>query len=121
MECVQQELFGRSISGEALFNINAPQYKALEWLVYKNEPIYSTEMTVMRYILAVLFYSTNGDGWKWKGRFLSTLGVCNWRFVICTSGGYHIRKFLGISHDCYRFRMLLTCRLLVFKESKATG
>ena len=99
--CVQQELFDRSISNEAIFDTTSPQYKALEWLVYNDTSIDNVRsrpisIVIERYILAVLFFSTNGYGWKSNDGFLTPQHYCDWRFVSCSLNGYDIRKFLGI-------------------------
>lgn len=60
----------------------SPQSQALAWM--KRDPIVmspgrSTRDLLQRYVLAVLFYSTDGLNWDWSLPFhLSSDDVCSW-------------------------------------------
>jgi hypothetical protein len=76
--------------GAALSDPSSPQYKSLRWLSNNtNLEEYSDAQKIQRYILAVLYYSTNGDDWLKKDGWLSDESECTW-FVkstaFCLSG-----------------------------------
>lgn len=84
------------VSDPSLFsNTNSSEYKAFDWLVSKDGrflcPIDNT--LVQRYVLALLYYETNGDNW-WNCTqneatdcgefpFLSPASECNWGGIDC--------------------------------------
>lgn len=84
------------ISNSTLFsNTNSSEYKAFDWLVYKDDRRVCPfdETLVQRYVLAVLYYTTNGDDW-WNCTqneatdcgefpFLSPASECNWGGIYC--------------------------------------
>jgi hypothetical protein len=62
-------------------NTASPQSLALMWL--KDDPIAmskdrDTSVVLQRYILAVVYYSTFGDGWYESYNFVSDVDVCMW-------------------------------------------
>lgn len=65
--------------GVALSDPSSPQYKALVWLS-QNTLLeeYPDWRRLQRYVLAVVYYSTNGDDWKDKTRWLSDENECTW-------------------------------------------
>jgi Leucine-rich repeat (LRR) protein len=59
----------------------SPQSQALAWM--KNDtiimsPSRSTQDLLQRYVLAVLFYATDGSNWFWSQSYLSSNDVCTW-------------------------------------------
>lgn len=65
--------------GEALSNQNSPQFQAAKWL--SEEPsfsFYSDWKRIQRYVIATLYYSTNGDDWTNNDGWLSSQDECNW-------------------------------------------
>jgi hypothetical protein len=65
--------------GAALSDPSSPQYKSLRWLSNNaNLDEYSDVQKIQRYILAVLYYSTNGDGWLRRDGWLSDEDECSW-------------------------------------------
>ncbi len=59
------------------------QYNALDWLA--NEDAWAVdinsvppEVFVERYVLALLFFSTNGPAWRQGLNFLEPTSVCEW-------------------------------------------
>ncbi len=63
-------------------NCNSPQEKASKWLAENPGPGVGDDPNI-RYILAVLYYSTNGDDWIDKGQWLSNTSVCTWHGYTC--------------------------------------
>ena len=65
--------------GAALSDPSSPQYKALRWLSNNtNLDEYSDIQKIQRYVLAVVYYSTNGDGWQQKDGWLTNENECSW-------------------------------------------
>jgi hypothetical protein len=59
----------------------SPQSQALTWM--RKDPIVmsprrSMKDLLQRYVLAVLFYATNGSRWVWSESYLSSKDVCSW-------------------------------------------
>jgi len=55
------------------------QSRALEWLLgNKYLEFYSPEKQLVRWALAVFYYSTNGDVWRDNTRWLSDYDECTW-------------------------------------------
>ena len=79
--------------GVELTTPSTPQNDALNWLAGNvNLGNYTNEQKVQRYVLATLYYSSNGDNWKENTGWLTDLNECtNWfkngdgRF--CSSSG----------------------------------
>ena len=92
-------LINAGISTESLLTTSGtPQNKALEWLVTDEFriPIPDTPKKfsrfVERYVLAVLYFSTNGDRWIYDMMFLAPVDHCNWHTDLLTRDG-SIHKF----------------------------
>ena len=81
------------ISGEdVLWDETTPQHQAMVWLDSTNltqywnvhstdntfEPLHMVSL-VERYVVAVLYYSTNGPGWMEDMNFLSDNSICEWK------------------------------------------
>jgi len=77
-----------TISGmHALVDVTTSQYKAACWLIYddvKNLNASSTNL-VQRYVLGLLYTSTNGPSWYISDSFLSGKDECNWYGVACSN------------------------------------
>jgi hypothetical protein len=68
-----------SHSSEVILDESSPQYSALKWLegnTYLNE--YPEWKRIQRYILAILYYSTNGDSWQQNDKWMSDEDECLW-------------------------------------------
>ena len=64
-------------SGVALSTPSTPQSDALNWLADNtNLQSYSNETKVQRYVLATLYYSTNGDNWYGNVGWLNDSNEC---------------------------------------------
>lgn len=65
--------------GVALQTPSTPQYEALVWLadnLYLDE--YSDDQKIQRYVLATLYYSTDGPNWKEQANWMRNEPECNW-------------------------------------------
>jgi hypothetical protein len=70
---------------EALQDDSSPQFRALLWLANNDNMVLDldsapTVILVERYVLALLYFATNGEGWKDQRDFLSVSSVCQWNF-----------------------------------------
>jgi len=61
----------------------SPQEEAATWLKFVDKSDNCNHELRERYILAILFYSTNGDNWKDKSKWLSNDDHCSWFGVTC--------------------------------------
>jgi hypothetical protein len=62
-------------------SMDTPQYKAMYWLA--NEDSWgledrTPEMLIERYVLALVYYSTEGPKWKEQYSFLEPTSICTW-------------------------------------------
>ena len=81
-------------------NPASPQYHAIKWIAINNNGIeLESPYVVQRYILALLYFSTNGDAWSKCGivsptcsdkraLFLSESSECLWHGVRCNDKGF---------------------------------
>eukprot|EP00593_Proboscia_inermis_P006862 CAMPEP_0171303348 /NCGR_PEP_ID=MMETSP0816-20121228/12883_1 /TAXON_ID=420281 /ORGANISM="Proboscia inermis, Strain CCAP1064/1" /LENGTH=456 /DNA_ID=CAMNT_0011782543 /DNA_START=27 /DNA_END=1398 /DNA_ORIENTATION=+ len=79
-----------STGAAAIFdNKSSPQYRAWQWLAFEDEyqgfnelsdlsNMVVQEHVVERYVLAVLFYETNGASWTKPMIFMNSFDVCFW-------------------------------------------
>lgn len=66
-------------SDNELADTSSPQYRALTWLEGNaNLYDYPEWKRLQRYVLAVFYYSTNGDGWDRSDRWMSDDEECTW-------------------------------------------
>jgi len=78
--------------GSALQTPSTPQNKALNWLAGNaNLDEYTEERKIQRYVLATLYYSTNGDDWYNNDGWLTDSDECEWynganTWSFCVSG-----------------------------------
>lgn len=77
--------------GEALQTPSTPQNNAVSWLAGNaNLSTYSDAKKIQRYVLATLYYSTNGDSWTRNTGWLSDSDECDWDYTVvgslCVSG-----------------------------------
>ena len=104
------------ISGEdAFLDTNSPQYRGLVFLAEQdplklnpNDPILSKQI-IQRYVLSVLYFSTNGPSWKHRVYWLTGQHECGWQYVICsdvqeennntTDAGKTKRQKVGLTSD----------------------
>jgi Leucine-rich repeat (LRR) protein len=115
---------------EALLNESSPQYKSLWWMVHEdpanmmmtmmvsNETQFSSPSTLMmvmeRYIMALLYFSTDGPNWMLPYDFLGNQSICDWGEPIkCSDEGSAVRLGLGRSvplQNCVPCCPILTLR-----------
>ena len=70
-----------NITNDISGNVNTPQGLAIEWLKSLSEDklqLCNTYGVIEKYVLAVLYYSTNGDQWTSDIDFLSDEHICSW-------------------------------------------
>ena len=87
-EYLRDQLLASSISPNRFSDPLSSQYMALDWLVHEDPAgldIRETDRSTLfhRYILAVLFFSTNGYDWTEPRGFLSNSSVCDWTGITC--------------------------------------
>jgi hypothetical protein len=68
---------------EALQVVSSPQFRALRWLANEDTALLDldsspTVILVERYVLAMLYFATSGEGWGGQRNFLSATSVCEW-------------------------------------------
>ena len=85
---MQEQILELNISTEAILDPTSPQYQALDWLVHSDRAklnVRETEWSILidRYALAVLFYSTNGPEWTFRGGYLFRKDTCGWGGIVC--------------------------------------
>ena len=65
------------------------QLETLSWLVYDDEANMAVDtdpgILLDRFVMALLFLSTDGDNWNTKINWLSSTSVCSWQFLDCDS------------------------------------
>lgn len=89
-------------SWQGFRNKSSPQFKAMEWILYK-DPMkivekYSAQNAsssthygsfrlhvIQRFVLASLFYATGGEEWMNNSFWLSETNECNWTGIRCDS------------------------------------
>ena len=86
-ETIEQILLENYISNPSTFNnTSSPQYQALNWManeggattIIASNIEQATPYIIQRYILAVLYYITNGPKWRNQYDFLSNVTECEW-------------------------------------------
>eukprot|EP00567_Pseudictyota_dubia_P017107 CAMPEP_0197437964 /NCGR_PEP_ID=MMETSP1175-20131217/5086_1 /TAXON_ID=1003142 /ORGANISM="Triceratium dubium, Strain CCMP147" /LENGTH=1104 /DNA_ID=CAMNT_0042967607 /DNA_START=265 /DNA_END=3576 /DNA_ORIENTATION=+ len=101
-ELIIQSIMHYNVSDEnLLLQASSPQGRAASWIINRDElQLNATDPSLLqRYVMAVLYFSTNGDDWLrcsategsscgTGSAFLSNVSVCDWYGVTCTSRGY---------------------------------
>jgi len=65
----------------------SPEHKACHWLAYTDEmqlPVDATPEFQNRFLLALFYYSLNGEQWDEQMNFLTAKSVCQWNEVYTT-------------------------------------
>ena len=110
-----------------LNNPSTPEAKAANWIA--NEDSFNLEIPQggtmnrfsERWALAVIYFSTGGDQWRYKLNFLQPIDHCDWYDRFVDPNGYIIRQ--GVT-ECQRFDQggdemvtkLEICKFVVFFE-----
>jgi len=98
---------------------SSPQSRALEWLNANPQKVSELKFrpVLQKYVLLVLYYSTNGENWRWNSGWLSDSDECGWHN---TAGRGNICDELGRVTDIdLRFNNLngaLPSELVLLKE-----
>lgn len=105
------------VSSAALNDFSSPQYKAAKWIAerdgfqmavptfsegHKGEKPSNTRFAE-RYALAVFYYATGGDNWKYNLNFLQPIDHCEWKDVFLDPSGRII--YMGVT-SCAQFSPL---------------
>ena len=83
-------------------DMGTPQGQAYKWILAEDDRVLCPLDTTLdqRYILAVLYYSTNGKEWTDNDKWLSESSECSWLGVSCNFRGeidtIELRKLLTI-------------------------
>lgn len=114
------------LSGPSLFNESTAQYQALKWLAHDDDavlpPVNSQEL-MERFILAVLYFATDGREWDNEFKFLQHLSVCDWHGpseydgVNCTAGGSVSAIHLGTFKSSGVSKILKAIKLITLSFS----
>jgi hypothetical protein len=113
-----------SLSGfHTLDDPSSPQFLALEWLAKKdgaqlNIPDSRYRTLVERYVISLLYFSTQGAAWSEQHSFLSRHSVCDWNDqmgdeaigaskigIICDNDGHVVKIILGKLIENVRFEI----------------
>jgi hypothetical protein len=108
----------------ALTTIGTAQFKALDWLANQDEArmdfeIVSTVELLERFVLALLFFPTDGDSWSNSAGFLGPTSVCNRTGVLCEPNVVELRwgaNSLGGTIPT-ELGLLTSLRILVLRKS----
>lgn len=68
-----------------------PRFRALHWIANEDPQMISLESSKLqyiqqRYIMVLLYFSTQGWCWTNKLNWLGSFDVCRWEHVLCSSG-----------------------------------
>jgi hypothetical protein len=66
--------------GESLRDRSTPQFAAMQWLRTPegNQGVYNDEIFLQRYVLATLYFATQGHGWNFNDMWLTNANECEW-------------------------------------------
>ena len=76
-----------AISGTAqLDDFNSAPYQSACWLIHDDLQQYTAEnpKLIQRYVLSIIYFTTNGQNWIAPLGFLSGKNECDWQAVSCT-------------------------------------
>ena len=68
-------------------DFNSARYQAACWLIHDDLQQYSAEnpKLVQRYVLSIIYITTNGQNWTTPYGFLTGKDECDWQAVTCTN------------------------------------
>jgi hypothetical protein len=67
---------------------NSPVHQAIFWLLQDDPIKVKTESDLIpRFVLAVLYYTHNGNLWKDSTNWMTDQDACEWKGIICDSQG----------------------------------
>jgi hypothetical protein len=117
-----RSIFSPLLGNEALWDESLQQYKVLWWIVHEDpakmmmkvqdETQSLSSMIVERYVMALLYFSTDGPSWFQQWNFLGNTSICDWRVhpdngVQCNNKGSAVQlqmsKFLLEYIVCHSF------------------
>jgi hypothetical protein len=74
----------------------APDNLALIWLS-SDEGVFPKERVVTRFLLALLYFSLNGDRWKVNTGWLDSSDECDWYGLICNNNNNSNNQVIGLT------------------------
>ena len=86
------EATGRTTDDDLFSDLTSSHSMAVSWLLEDDhsldvEPVEVSDefinILLRRYVLALLYFSTNGDQWNTKDGFLGNASVCDWWGITC--------------------------------------
>ena len=84
MKKINKEIIAAGLSSEVVLRAkNSAQNRAVRWLANVDGAAPDDQFLLQRYAMAVLFYSTSGNGWKEKTNWMTNKGYCSWFGVEC--------------------------------------
>jgi len=84
MKKINKEIIAAGLSSEVVLRAkNSAQNRAVRWLANVDGAAHDDQFLLQRYTMAVLFYSTSGNGWKDKTNWMTNKGYCSWFGVEC--------------------------------------
>jgi hypothetical protein len=122
-----RDIFTPLSGNETLWDESSPQYKALWWIVHddpanmmttmQDETQSSLNMIVERYVMALLYFATDGPNWFEQVNFLGNSSICGWLVpsqshdgVQCNDEGSAVQLSLSkfVRLYCLQLMFLLT-------------
>jgi hypothetical protein len=106
LEAFRSILLEYSVS--SMTNLETPgtiQYQALSWLASEDQALTfyttSTAQTIIdRYILALIYFGTNGVHWYNPSNFLSNSSICQWQDTTNTTGVFCTETIFMDGNSC---------------------
>lgn len=116
---IQMFLVNAGISNLKMSQPGSPQKEALDFLV-QGDPLFlsvpsSTDSAqgkafLTRYLMVLLYYSTNGPHWQLRMHFLSGVDTCKWYTVVILQDGSEYPLGVGCNPDTKEVETLIFCK-----------
>jgi hypothetical protein len=103
LDCLTEILLQNGVAdAEALQDKSSPQFLALRWLANNDAEVLDLDSTstmsiVERYVVAVLYFATSGEGGLNVLSFLTATSVCEWKGISCNRDDLVVGLLLGTS------------------------
>ena len=105
-------LFSSTWGMEVFTNVTSPQYMSACWIINYDllQLNANDENIIQRYIMVLLFHSTNGWNWDRDLEFLSAKHECDWNYdengFFCDNDWHGIEIHFGMLYFCDMFLIL---------------
>ena len=99
-----RDIFTLLSEEDALLNESTPQYKAVWWIAHEDpsnvivmvrNKTQSSWLMIERYVMALLYFSTDGPHWFVQNDFLGNTSICDWEGIECNQDGAAVHLLLG--------------------------